>query len=371
MAGKKIQNFYGWEKPIFSSIIKTDKDYKTKFHAALMYIHHELSNSDLKKETIKYLKTIDPKHNFLDIIKEIDENKFSSVGKYLYLLNHGAELPDDISSKILFNIEKIVSSHQPIINQVIDNSQNTKTPSIQDRLKDRAREVAAEIEGWLDDFIIDKKSSIKSIEDFVTLFKSNELKAPHMRYMENFFVKRSEEIKLTIQGKDKDLLEGYSNFTKPELKKLDLFYDNLLKSCTMLQEAAKVVRTPRKKKPVSMEKLVSKVKYKKEDNSLGIVSLSPVQIIGSKELWTYNTKTRKLSQYKSKDESGLSVKGTGLVNFSQDSIEKTLRKPAETLAEFKKASKVKLRTFLKDLTTVDVPCNGKLNEHIVILRVEK
>ena len=87
--------------------------------------------------------------------------------------------------------------------------------------------------------------------------------------MENFFVKRSEEIKLTIQGKDKDLLEGYSNFTKPELKKLDLFYDNLLKSCTMLQEAAKVVRTPRKKKPVSMEKLVSKVKYKKEDNDEG------------------------------------------------------------------------------------------------------
>ena len=68
---------------------------------------------------------------------------------------------------------------------------------------------------------------------------------------------------------------------------------------------------------------------------------------------------------------GLLVKGASLENYSSESAEKTLRKPADTLAEFKKASKVKLRTFLKELTTVDVPCGGKLNEHHVILRIDK
>jgi len=41
------------------------------------------------------------------------------------------------------------------------------------------------------------------------------------------------------------------------------------------------------------------------------------------------------------------------------------------LADFKKASKVKLRTFLQDLSTIDIPCGGKLNEHRVILRIDK
>ena len=139
----------------------------------------------------------------------------------------------------------------------------------------------------------------------------------------------------------------------------------------MLQEVAKVVRAPRKKKPVSQDKLIARLKYKKDDSTLGIVSVNPIQLLGAKEVWVYNTRTRKLSQYKANDIDGISVNGTGLVNYSTDSVEKTVRKPVETLAEFKKASKVKLRTFLKDLSTVDTPCSGKLNEHCVILRADK
>jgi hypothetical protein len=99
--------------------------------------------------------------------------------------------------------------------------------------------------------------------------------------------------------------------------------------------------------------------------------MNPVHIIGAKEVWVYNTKTKKLAQYKAMDERGLLVKGASLDNYSSESAEKTLRKPADTLSEFKKASKVKLRTFLKELTTVDVPCAGKLNENHVILRIDK
>ena len=139
----------------------------------------------------------------------------------------------------------------------------------------------------------------------------------------------------------------------------------------MIQEIGKVERAPKVKKPLSLDKVVSKLKYKKEDIALGIVSLNPTNIVGSKEIWVYNTRTRKLSQYKAEDASGLSVKGASLLNYSAESAEKTLRKPAEALAEFKRASKVKLRTFLKDLSTIDTPCTGKLNEHHVILRIDK
>jgi hypothetical protein len=348
----------------------------------MMYAHYEMTSNELKKETMVYLKKLDAKHPLLDRIKDMDENRFTTVGKYMYILNHGGDVPEDMMKGILPHLEKTICEdetkraaedkeklrEEPSSNNVVSTA---AAPTIQDRLKDKAREVAGELEGWIDDFCMNKKAPAKNVDDFINLFKTFDLKAPHMRHLHMIFARRATEIEEATEGKNKDLNEGYSNFTKPELKKFDLFHKNLLKAVGMMQEVAKVERAPRKKKPVSQEKLVSKIKYKKEDSSLGIVSLNPIQIVGSKEVWVYNTKTRKIAQYKAIDERGLSVKGASLLNYSTDSAEKTVRKPAETLADFKKASKVKLRTFMKDLSTIDIPCGGKLNENHVILRIDK
>lgn len=384
MAGKKkIISYASWPKPIWSMVVKTNKHFKSNYQGAIMYAHYELTSSELKKEVIKYLKTLDAKHLLLDRIKDMDENRFSTIGKYMYVLNHSGDVPEDIMAGMMPALEKTVVEEETRITErekispITASKQATGTseilvPTIQDRLKEKTREIAGEVEGWLDDFYLSRKTTQpKTVEEFVNLFKSNELKAPHVRFMHSIFERRSDEIALAAVGTDKDLNEGYSNFTKPELKKFSQFYKNLLGACVMMQEVAKVERAPRKKKPVSQDKLVSKLKYKKEDAGLGIVSMNPVQILGSKEVWVYNTKTRKIAQYKAFDERGLLVKGASLENYSSDSAEKTVRKPAETLAEFKKASKVKLRTFLKDLSTVDIPAQGKLNEHHVILRIDK
>jgi len=383
MAGKKSSGvFVSWPKPTFALTIKTNKNFRTNFHAAMMYAHYEMTSNELKKETMVYLKKLDAKHPLLDRIKDMDENRFSTIGKYMYILNHGGDVPDDMMCSLMPHLEKTICEEES--KRVAENKKaihdvpsalpvvrESTSPTIQDRLRDKAHEVAGEVEGWLDDFILDRKQPAKTVEDFTNLFKTFDLKAPHARHMRLIFERRAAEIVEAVDGKNKDLNEGYSYMTKPELKKLDLFYKNLLKAADMMQEIAKVERAPRKKKPVSHDKLVSKIRYKKDDNQLGIVSLHPVQIIGAREVWVYNTKTRKLGQYKAADERGLTVKGASLLNYSSDSAEKTVRKPVETLADFKKASKVKLRTFMKELTTVDIPCAGKLNEHHVILRVDK
>jgi hypothetical protein len=387
MAGKKTNNSYvSWAKPDFLHTVKTNKNFKTHFNGAMLYAHYELSAIDLKKEVVKYLKNIDPKHPLLDRIKDMHENRFTTVGKYMYILNHAGDIPDDLLPKLMPALEKVINEEEAkavasakeseyIASKEKISKDSNPVPkvviTIQDRIRDKAREVAGEVEGWIDDFCMDKKTPTKTVEDFINLFKSNDLKAPHMRFMREIFERRTKEIAEALEGKDKDLVEAYSNYTKPELKKCDIFNKNLIKACDMMQEVAKVERVPRKKKPVSQEKVVSKLKFKKDDSALGIVSLNPVHIIGSKEVWVYNTKTRKIAQYKALDERGLSVKGASLLNYSSDSAEKTVRKPAETLADFKKASKVKLRTFMKELSTVDIPCGGKLNEHHVILRIDK
>jgi len=372
----------GWPKPNFAHVLKTHANFKANYQGAIMYAHYELSQADLKKETIKYLKTLNPKHELLNKIADIPENRFSTVGKYMYILNHKADIPDEIFKGLIPALEKIIAEEksQEATIQKAGGSEHKGTVqetvkmvvTIQDRLYEKTREVAGEVEGWIDDFFLARKTAApKTVEEFVNLFKSKDLKAPHMRFMHSFFERRAAEIVEAATGKDKELLEGYSNFTGPELRKFSIFYQNLLSACVMMQEVAKVERAPRKKKPISEEKVVAKIKYKKEDSVLGIVSLPPVQILGAKEVWVYNTKTRKLAQYKALDERGLYVKGASLENFSSESAEKTVRKPAETLAEFKKASKVKLRTFLKELSTLDIPCQGKLNEHHIILRIDK
>ena len=362
-----------WSKPDFTKIIITDENYRINLQKALAYAHTELSSVELKRDVIKWIKTLDPKHSLLDKIKDINENKFNFIGKYAFILVNGGHIPEDIMPILLPTIEKIIKEEENknTLSKIKVEKEEKSVISIQDKLRDRAKEIAGEIEGWLDNFCIDKKSAIKEVEDFVNLFKANDIKSVHTRHFLGIFEERSKEIEEVIEGKDKLLLEGYSNFTKPEIKKLDQFYKNLFKACEMLQEVAKVTRAPRKRKPISFEKVVSKLKFKKDDTSLGIVSLNPIQIIGAKEIWIYNTKTRKLAQYKAIDIDGIGVKGASLVGFSSDSKEKTLRKPAETLSEFKKASKIKLRTFLDELSTLDVPCGGKLNEHCVILRVDK
>jgi len=370
-SNKNNDNCLIWSKPIFNLIVITHKDFKSNFHAAMIYAHYELSSLQLKKETLAYLKKLDPKHTLISKVDKIEENRFTVIGKYLYILNHGGDIPENIIPTIMFHLEKIVADEE-IKN--LPTSKNTIPKlviSIQDRLKEKSHDVAGEIEGWIDDFYMDRKIPVKTVDDFITLFKTYDIKSPHARIISEIFDKRSKEITLAAEGKDKDLLEGYSNYTKADLKKYDQFNKNLFKACNMMQEVAKVERMPRKAKPVSQEKIVSKLKYKKDDSTLGIVSANPVQIIGCKEVWLYNVKTRKISQYKTLDESGITVKGASLVNYSPDSVEKTIRKPAEALAEFKKASKVKLRTFMKDLSTIDIPCNGKLNENHIILRVER
>jgi hypothetical protein len=375
----------GWVMPDWSVVVKSNKSFRGNFHAAMLYAHYECSSSSLKKEIVKYLKSLDAKHPLLERVAPIDENRLVVIGKYMFILNNGGEVPDDIMPKVMPALEKILEEEETksikadAAKVAAQEGAKPVAPvvdaryviTIQDRLRDNAREVAGEVEGWLDELILDKKIAVKPVEEFVNLFKANDLKGPHMKYMKQSFERRAKEAELVAETKDKDILEYYPGYTKTELKKFATFYGNILKATDMLQEAAKVVRAPRKKKPVSQEKLVAKLKFKKDDTSLGIVSINPVQIIGAKECWVYNTKTRKLAQFKAIDADGLSVKGASIINFSTDSIEKTLRKPAESLAEFKKASKVKLRTFLKELSTVDVQANGKLNEHHIILRVDK
>jgi hypothetical protein len=187
------------------------------------------------------------------------------------------------------------------------------------------------------------------------------------------YQRQIDEITMAVEGKDVQLKEGYAHIVKDKkaLKRIGDFYVKLLADLDSYTHVKKVQKKVRVKKAPSKEKLIAKVKYAKENKELKIISASPADIIGAAAVWVYNAKLRKLGRYVASEHNVLGIKGTSITNYDEfKSVAKTLRKPAEQLKEFAKAGKVVLRTFLKDIRATETRLNGRLNEDILILKVE-
>ena len=263
---------------------------------------------------------------------------------------------------------------------------NVYVPSIQERIAEQAQLACDDIEEWLDGFITDKKKFDPKGFDFTKHFASMKVTQAHARKIKKYYDNEYKEAQLIQKlptpgeiNREKDplksdmlaqLREGYSHLTKKDAKTYLEALETLHGACDLVIDAAKATRKPRKKAPPSKEKMIAKLKYLERDDKLQIVSVNPLELIDSKEVWVYNIKTRKLGKYVADEHATIRVKGTTLLHYNEkSSIQKTLRKPDETLKEFKKASKVKLRKFMDEIKTTDIKLNGRLNADTVILKV--
>ncbi len=262
---------------------------------------------------------------------------------------------------------------------------NVHVPTIQERITEQSQEACEAIEAWLDGFITDKKKFDPKGFDFVSHFAKHKVSQAHARKIKSYYANELEEARL-IQtlptpgeiNREKDqhkadmlqqLREGYSHLTKKEAAVYLTALETLHGACDVVIDASKATRKPKAKKAPSKDKLIAKVQYKERDDKLQIVSVNPLELIEATEVWVYNTKTRKLGKYVAEEAQVMQVKGTSLLFYDADrSVQKTLRKPEETLKEFKKAGKVKLRTFLDDIKTTDIKLNGRLNSDTIILK---
>lgn len=244
-------------------------------------------------------------------------------------------------------------------------------PNIQDRLREMMHECAGDIEGGIDDFIIggckDDKISAFSI------LKQHNLPQVQASKMIAMFTPRIAEVTEALEGKDAQLKEGYAFLNKVQMKALIKAYGLIVKDLESYINTKKVARKPRLAKPKSVEKITAKVKFKKEDTTLKVVSAQPTQIVGASEVWVFNTKTRKLGCYVADSQLGpLGIKGTSITGFDAvASVQKTMRKPAEQVKEFMGMTKAGAKKWLKGVRSVDTKLNGRLSEDILILRAFK
>ena len=244
--------------------------------------------------------------------------------------------------------------------------------SIQDRVREAALGMTEDIEDALESFQKNPEAFDPKAFKVISILRSKEAKAAHTRYIKDFYARSLAELEELASGDaDEQLKEGYQHLSRKNVKKLIDFYHEIMSACDMLAQEAKVNRAPRAKKAVSKDKLVAKLKFKKQDEALKLVSINPIDIIGAKELWVFNSKTRKLGKYVASDFNDLGVKGTTIVGFDEHkSIQKTLRKPTEQLKAFKDAGKVALRKFLDEINAVDTALNGRINDETLLLKVQ-
>ena len=356
------------------------------FKRAMDYYRLESDIKTYKPVVIRWMESVGCTKADITAFKKVKDNRISTtVGAVAACLNRGmtpqrADFNNgrDTAAWLRAEIVKILEQGKNDIDPEIEAAEkeaakkDVYTPSIQERVKEAAYRMTEEIENAIESFQVDPENFDPKAFKVLNLLKAVEAKAAHTRIIREFYAKDLAELEELASGNaDEQLREGYSHRSRKQIKNLIAFYQEVMAACTMLGQEAKVNRKPRAKKSVPAEKVVAKLKYMKSNEPLKLVSINPTDIIGSKELWIFNTKTRKLGRYVANEYMELGVKGTTITGFNENtSICKTLRKPEEKLKEFKAAGKVQLRKFLDDINATDTKMNGRINEETILLRVQ-
>jgi len=356
-------------------------EFNKKFRNAMDYYRLEFNGKDLKPAVLKWMASVGCTKEDIAAFKRTKDNRCggtmgaiaSCLLRGMPTVRPGFNEGRDSALWLTNRINEVIEQGKHDIDEeaVAEVKPTVIQPTIQDRLRESAYRMTEEIEDAIESFQTDPDNFDPKAFKLLNVLKGKDAKAAHARIIKEFYAKQLAELEELASGNaDEQLREGYSHRSRKQIKNLIAFYKEIQDACTMLGQEAKVNRKPRAKKAQPKDKIVAKLKFKKTDEALKLVSVNPTDIIGAKELWVYNTKTRKLGKYVAESYQDLTVKGASLINFSETlSICKTLRKPEEKLKEFKSAGKVQLRKFLDDINATDTRMNGRLNEDTILLKV--
>lgn len=333
---------------------------KIEMVEALNWYANNKDNKTAAKYITDYLKKRKVKVS-ADII-----NKQSSTFGFLCRLKSTGTIFNKVHD---LSFEKMYKSMlSEIVTEEVKPVIKSNVISIQERTAEKVSEIAGELEGAIDEYIVN--GFVRPTSPYGILH--GRAKGVHATKIAEIFRRRRIEFDDVMNSTDKNLKEGYSNFSKMQLKKLIAFCDLIILDCNKISGQSKLTRKPRKRKVKSADQLIAKVKYCVNSDEFNLKSQSPRDIIGAMQVWVFNIKTRKIGLYHAEDAGGFSIKGTSLTNFSKTkSVQKTVRKPQEVLPEVLTGGKVFLRNVLDGLKTTETALTGRLSDDVVILRILK
>lgn len=357
---------YIGNEPDISSVVEiANPDYKVSVIKALNWYSKEKDRKDAKQYILEYAKHTKLEKLAIEKLKRLDDKLLNRGICWLARMSkNGIVLSDEYLMSVNTHIQTLLDSHEE---EVIEVKEEAVTPrvTIQESMAEKESELIGELEGQLDLYLFENKDF-----NLYNYLKGNQIPHAYIKGVISWLERQVPEIKGALDKTDEQLVEAYSNFTNSKLKKYLSTLENGIVDAQKYADFKKVNRKVRVKKAKPAGVQVAKLKYKKEDSEYNLKSVPPTQIIGANQVWIFNTKTKKLAQYIASGPAGIAVKGSKLINFNpEESKQKTLRKPAETLAKCVDGGKLVLRKLLSELTTKDADVNGRVSEDMIIVRV--
>ena len=187
---------------------------------------------------------------------------------------------------------------------------NTKTVSIQERMRNKAIDALDEVEYQIDS-LMDKGQNPFSMYKYL---RQLGFSSKVVKYMSGF----THEMQFELKNEEgcEQLDEAYNFLTKAQKKKVIKKLEEIEKDIDKYCEEYKPVRKPRIKTPAQqVKKLPYLAEWKKYK------SINPEEIIRASMLFAYNTSNKKLTMFKS--YGGLRVQGSKIID-ADECIEKTL-----------------------------------------------
>ena len=370
---------YMGTEPLFA--LQPDPDLrKSALMRALSWYSRFYGRKDAKDLLVQYLDLTGHKEE-AKTMKKVDESELMMSWCWmarlklrgLVLTEHEEMVLESEIGRLLKSVYKPeIKISQTSISKQTEEKEPVNRPSVQEIMKEKAREAAGELEGLFDTYItsgVPTKHTLRPIDEVA---KKNVL-PQHISILTEVWKKKLDEFEAVLEGKDAQLVQGYNHLTKTQIKNIVKFIELVLNDLNSYISVKKAAKAPRARKAVPVEKQVSKLKFLKEfkdtATKLDLVSLHPVKLHGASEAWVYDTAKRKLHHYIADEYSKtFTVKGNTLLGFDTAKSEiKTLRKPNEQIKEIM-GSKPAARKYFESIKSVGVQPNGRFNENMIILR---
>lgn len=352
-------------EPAFSGPIP----YNSQLSKALAWYNYFYTVSDARQWLSDFVKTNFTKEEYA-LHKRLPDWRISMTDCSLArMVSRGGVLPDNVKDNMLGRL-RLQIQHATTIKEEKKETVQKPVVSIQERVKEKANGIIADIEESLDEFY--HNSFEKTKFSAYDMLKSKDAKSAQTEIISSYYTPLLEEIELAISKTDKQVVEAYAQLSKKKLTNYRDFVKMIIEDCSRFSTNKSTVRKPRKKKEKSATQLLKTFKYKKEDNENKLMSADPINIIAAQTVWLYNVKYKKLTVLNAIGPAGLTVKGTTIVNFDEATSQaKTLRKPSETLPKVLTGGKVVLRKLMTEIKTKESPANGRINTDTIILKCIK
>lgn len=225
--------------------------------------------------------------------------------------------------------------------------------------------VMVDIDQLEDEWTEGHKTDIKLYERF----KTHELKPMAVPFVRRRLDRWLSEYEDAYNKNCAQAVEGYSHLARSELKRRIGVVKGMLADLDRIKATTKATRAPRVPKARAADKQIQRLQYLKDCSENKLVSINPTQVVGAYRLYTFNVKTRLVTEYISSSTSGFEVKGTTINNVdTEKSRSVRLRKPEVFLPIALSKTPKQIDNEWSKLTTKSSVPNGRINKDTILLR---